>query len=325
MTGIVPASELTRWTTWSGALLPPAANAVLMEASRKPSAGSGLVPIAGEGPSEAWSGDKELHPLVAIKIERYIAMIDGILQNAQRGSDNEAQLRLSRAEQLAEVRAYSGAQREIDRAIQIQGASEKAIRLQAAMLSDQGKFSEADKLFEGLRQKATPALSTEYRYGFHLYRRQDYVAARGQFHTLADKATWDVSMAIMADLAARRSGGRELELLSRADSHALPGSWDEAGLNYLLGKKSEQQLIDATRRDSEFEMLRRQCEAYYWLSQVALGEQRRDDAVAWLQRCLNTGFAADLIYWLARDELQRLAPEKVKDRGPPNSDWVITT
>jgi lipoprotein NlpI len=129
----------------------------------------------------------------------------------------------------------------------------------------------------------------------------------------------------MADLAARRSGTREVELLSRSASHALPGSWDEAGLNFLLGKITEEKLIDGTRRDSEFEMLQRQCEAYYWLAQVALGEQRRDDAVQWLQRCMNTGFAAYLEYWLARDELQRLAPEKVKDRGPQESDWTITT
>src|ERR1019366_8769802 len=244
---------------------------------------------------------------------RYIGMIDAMLAGASRGSQEEGELRISRAQQLAEVRAVAGAEREMDRAEQILGEPEKLVSLRAALLSDGGNFTEAERLFQRLLAPKSPSLLTEFRYGYHLYRRSDFPAARAQFHRLAVKAAWDSSMAIMADLAARRSGARELELVRMSASRALPDSWDEAGLKFLLGDLTEEQLIEATRRDSEFEMLQRQCEAYFWLSQVALGEQRPDDAIRWLERCLNTGFTAHLEYWLARDELKRLAPAKVKE------------
>ena len=336
--GLVSKDEQSRWKTWCRQLLDPASAAYVIATNAANPLASGLSLTLQPGDfSEAWSGDQNIHPLLAVKYERRIAMIDTMLAVAPPGTSFEGSYRLNRAGQLADIDAVEPARRELRRVREIIHDSEKVgvsrelkvmdvVRsLECRLLDTEGHFAESETLYQTvLSNPRFKGWQTNYQ--AHLYIAGDIAKAHEQYRDYALEHPDDTYRAIMADLTARRLGRRETEILETARKHIRAETWPADGVKYLLGELDEERLLASARQGTQFEIIDHQCEAYFWLGQVALAEGRRDDAIRWLSRCVGTGFVSHREYKIARAELHRLVPQpEPRKSAPENSHGVITT
>lgn len=338
--GITNPQEQRRWQTWCRGLLDAKSAAYVEETTAgNPLAGMASMPIENEGFSEAWSGDQRIHPLLAVKIERRIAMVDTMLSVMAPGSSGEGNYRMKRAELLAEIDAVEPARRELQRIRQIIRDSEtimaapgvKVMDLikatESRLLDTEGHYAAAEKLYrEVLRNPRLDGLKINYQ--AHLFIAGNIREAHEQFRAYALEHPADTYRSIMADLTARRLGQRETAILETARRNVIAEAWPADGVKFLLGELTEDALLENARQGTTFEIINHECEAYFWLGEVALAEGRKEDSIKWLSRCIATGYLSNVEFKIAKAELERLAPEskeKQKKSGPENSNGVITT
>lgn len=340
LNGLTNLRERDRWKTWCRTLLDAKSAAYVEQTTAANTlAGIASMPIENEGFSEAWSGDQRIHPMLAIKIERRIALVDTMLSVVGPGSYGEGSYRMERAQLLAEIDAVENSRRELQRIRQIIGDSERVMMMkgvkamegikivEARLLDTEGHFGEAQKLYEELLQN--PRLDgVKVNYAMHLFMAGTIRESHEQYRAYALAHPTEPYRAIKADITARRLGQREIDLLETTRQHTLAETWPADGVRYLLGQLSEEGLWESTRQAGPFEVIDRECEAYFWLGEVALAEGRKEDGIKWLSHCVATGFMSNVEFKIAKAELERLAPEseqKQKKPGPQNSAGVITT
>lgn len=321
---LTPESERDRWKAWGHDLLSPAGEAQLARTAASPVMGSGMMGVLPEGPSEAWAGDEGIHPLLAIQVERGIALVDAMLGNVAPGSKQEGDLRLTRAQRLSDVGATVAARKELARAEQILGRTTGVEFVDVILLAEERRFAEIDARYAELLKKPPLDPQLKFQYAIHLYMMGRYEQSAVQYRELAATEN-EVYMAIMAELALRRAGGGDREALLQARQRAEPGSWQEAGLKFLLGELNAQELLDAARHGAVFDIIQHECEGYFWLAQTALASGDREAGVQWLRRCVSSGFTAFIEHRLAKEELERLVPaenEPSKD-GPKRDSYGV--
>ncbi len=339
LTSILPPEEQRRWQTWCNELLDAKSAAFVEHATAaNPLRGMGSMPIEDEGFSEAWSGDQGINGLLAIRIERRIAMVDTMLALMPPGSSGEGNYRLKRAESLAQIDAVEPARRELRRVQEIIHNSEKIMAMpgvkvmelikvvESRLLDTEGHYAAAEAMYRELLRNPRLREGIEINYQAHLMIAGNVADAHERFRNYALKNPADTYRSIKADLSARRVGQRETEILQAARRNARPEVWPADGVKFLLGTVDEAGILESARHGTLFEVADHQCEAFFWLGEVALAEGRNDDAIKWFSRCVATGFLSNIEYKVAKAELERLIPESDrKKKGPENSDGVITT
>ncbi len=311
--GVTNETEQRRWQAWSRTLLgAEAADRLIAQTAANPRAGTASLPVPFEQGNEVWSGDQGMHPLLAIKLERTLATIDAQMAFVREGSRQMAILRLQRAESLLSIGAPAAARREYERAEKVVGQKVAGPML-AFILAAEEQHDEAAAIFlETLKDPRAKALRRPY--ADCLFKAGHYEAARIEYRRCVQDFPDDEYRAIMAEVAARRGGGRETELLRQMRGRLLPGSWTESGISYLLGEITADELMVRAREGTPYAVIQHECEGAFWIAQVALAEGRTAEAVQWLHRCLATGFTTFIEYAAAKAELKRLQPEE-KDKG----------
>lgn len=330
--------EQNRWKAWCGKLLnAPSAAYVATTTEANPRAGTASLPVEIEGFSEAWSGDQGIHPLLAIKIDRQIAIVDAMLAVMPVGSSGEGGNRLRRAELLAEIDAVEPSRRELQRVLEIIHHSDRIVTgngirvidwvkvIEARLLDTERHYGAAETIYKELIRN--PRLEGVKRnYAAHLYMAEKLGEAHAQYRELALKHKDDTYRAIMSDLTARRLGKRETGILRAAQRNVAPESWPAVGVRFLLGEISQDELLQRAHRGTTFEIIDHECESSFWIAEVALAEGRLDECVKWLERCVGTGYMSDAEFKIAKAQLERLTPKpEGKDKKPENSNGVITT
>lgn len=325
--GIANETEQRRWQGWCRKLLGvEAADRVITQTAANPRAGTASLPVPFERLSEVWSGDQGMHPLLAIKLERRLASIDVPLEFIPKGSRSEGMFRLQRADCLLNIGAFSGARSEYEQAAKLVTAKVSEPML-AFLLTAEGKYDEAEALF--LKLLKDPAYKSLRRaYAEFLYKTGRYEAAQHEYRQCVQDFPNDDYRAIMAELTARRIGRRETEMLRTMRAKLLPGSWTESGISYLLGEMTADELIVRAREGTPYTVVQQECEGAFWIAQVALAEDRTEEAIQWLRRCLATGFTTYVEYAVAKAELERLSPaeadeDKRKKSAPRDSRWSV--
>lgn len=318
LSGVPAERDRDRWKKWAGQLLGADDFAALVSGTAaNPAAGTASMAVPYESHSEAWSGDQNIHPMLAMKLERSLAMLDAMIALAPPGSRREAELRMRKAQDFASIRALEDSRRELRRVAEITDGIGPQIT-EARLLLIDGRLDEAETLYEKLIENPK-YLGVRRDYALTLFVAGKFALARAQMRFLAEKQDQlpDGGFEVMAHLAALRMGEREDELLRSARKRYPPGSWTDTGLRFLLGEVTETDLMMAARRGRLFDVIRQECEAYFWLAQIALADGRQADGIQWLRRCVSTGFVAYVQYTLARIELERLVPP---EKGPGKPD-----
>lgn len=340
--GVAGLRETQRWKGWCEKLLnEPSARYVEQVAAAIPAGATVMMPVDNEGFSEAWSGDQRINPLLAVKVERQIALVDTMLALMPAGSSGEGGYRLRRAELLCGIDAVEPARRELRRVLQIIGGSERVRTMsgvsvmesikviEVRLLDTEGHYADAEQLYRNLlRNSGLGSAGLKINYAIHLLMAGRLAEAHEEYRAFAISHPTDTYRAIMSDLTARRLGKREIKILRTAQQNVAPGAWAANGVRYLLGQLSEEDLLQRARQGTIFEISDHECEATFWIGERALAEGRKEDAIKWLQRCVNTGFMSDSEFKMAKAELERLEPKldpKKKPSDPENSNRVITT
>jgi lipoprotein NlpI len=214
--------------------------------------------------------------------------------------------------------------REIDRGAAVLGEGDPRIKnLRALCAEGAHDFATANTLFEEmlLDPRNTGARRN---LAVSLFGAGDYGRALAQFKAYFKVVPEDGHMPIMADLSARRNGGRERKLLRDNLGRFAGNPWVHAGMRYLLGEITDDQLIALAREGTVFDTIQHECEGWFWIAQVRLAAGDQNGGVQALRRCVSTGFTAFLEYAIAQTQLQRLVPDEAPDeRGPRNSRGVI--
>lgn len=319
--GIPQASDHLRWQAWSRILLQPEAVERLLAMTKNPLLGTGMVGMLPEGPSEAWSGGDNLHPLLVLQAERGIALADAMLGQVKAGSKQEGRLRLERAQKLADVSAIEASRKDLARAEQILGRTKEVRYIDVQLLLDERRFAEVEAILAPLLAAPEVDEQIRFQYANYLYRVGRLPEAAAQYRRL-EQTDDEVYMTIMAELSERRNGGGNREALARARSRTKAASWQEAGIRFLLGELTEEQLLETARQGGKFDIVKHECEAYFWLAQLALANGDTAAGIQWLRRCVGTGFTAFIEYGIAREELERWAPAS---KAPPKDGPARTS
>ncbi len=318
---------LSRQRIWLRQLLgAEAARQVVVDGDRNPRAGTASWPTPLDDSSDVWSGDLGLHPLLAIKVERELALNDLLLAAVRGDLRGLIQLKVKRAEILCDIGASTTARRELDQLAALRPDVRNSERLQLALenaisyvelrvLRSELRYAEAmvalDRVKDPKRRYQYMRTRAELAYGAGDFgtARETYV----QFFAVAkeEKAYW----AIMADLAAQRQRGREIDLLRQILPTLSDESWEAAGIRFLLGHLTADELMtQAGRSGKMYDSVQHECEGAFWAAQVALAAGRRDEGIAWLRRCVATGLTSYVEYGMAKAELLRLVPD---ESAPP--------
>ena len=337
--GIISPEEQQRWKQWCDQLLDAGSSKYVEETTTANRLiGLTAIPVEHEDYSEAWSGDLRIHPLFAIKIEREIAVFDTMLAVLPPGTSGEGTYRLRRAELLSTIDAVEPSRRELRRVQQIIHFSERTrlpngitimdwIRvIEARLLDTEGHYADAEALYEKLIHN--PNLDGLQRnFLAHLFIAGTLERAHSEYAAFARAHPTDTYRSIMADLTARRLGLREIDLLQSARHSVTPDSWVENGIRFLLGELTEEELMARARQGPALDGLDHECEATFWIAEVALGAGRKEDGIKWLNRCVATGFMQDVELKIAKAELKRLIPEPdpKSRKAPENSRGSVTT
>jgi lipoprotein NlpI len=196
---------------------------------------------------------------------------------------------------------------------------------EAKLLDTEGHYAAAEAMYqELLRNPRITGLIINYQ--AHLVIMGNFTEAHQRFRSYAPEHPADTYRSIMADLTARRLGLRETEILEVARRNIRAELWPSDGVRFLLGQLDDAGLLENARQGTRLDIANRECEAYFWLGEVALAEGRKEDGIKWLSRCVGSGMVLNIEYEAAKAELQRLAPRQEKQKpGLENSNGVITT
>ena len=326
--GVVGRAESRRWLGWSETLLGVAEAKELQRiTAENRRAGIASMVIENEGFSEAWTGDPRIHPWLAVKAERQLAVVDAMLSLYTPGTRYEGDYRLRRAQVLKDVGAVEGSRRELRRALVLLGNGPGIKLTEALLLTAERHFNEADALYEELLHDPAMAPLRRNR-ATNLFKAGNLSRAHDLYVALYRDKPDDGYMAIMADLTAQRQGRREAELLENAKEHLDSEAWTLQGVRYLRGEIDEARVLEFARKGTVLEILSNTCDVYFWLGEKALADGKKEEALKWLGRCVDTGSVTSTEYQIALDEVERLEADlgiKAKKREPRDSAFPQPT
>lgn len=300
-----------RWRSWAKRILD---ESVVQELMAKPQ-GNAVWHLPDEGTVEAWPGNPDVNPIVAVQVVRKLADLDVMLEILSNDLAQEARVRLQRVMFLLDVDAVKAARVELEQIRKIPECNAAALRAtEAKVLLAEGRYRESNLAFSEVF--TTPEGNWARKaYAHSLFLQERFTEARVAYRDFVRWEPNDPHHAIMLELSARRSKKSDAAVVTAALERQQTGEWPAAGLKYLLGQITAEELVTAARRGSPLEANQHECEACFWLAEVAASEARRDDEISWLKRCLATGVIVQIEYHLAEAELKRVDPE-AKKRKP---------
>jgi len=200
--------------------------------------------------------------------------------------------------------------------------------LRALCAEGEHDFATANILFKEML-KDPHNTGARRNYAVSLFGAGDFRRALQQYKVYFKAVPEDAYMPIMADLSARRIGGREEKLLRDNIVRFAGNAWLHAGMRYLLGEITDDQLIAVAREGTVFDIIQHECEGWFWIAQVRLAAGDKSGGVLALRRCVSTGFTAFIEYEIAKVQLQRLEPAEKRaapdERAPRNSRGVMVS
>ncbi len=272
---------------------------------------------------EDWKGDPAIHPLVLQQVQREIGDLSFRIKVLTGNSPQQADSLQQRA--LLESRAglYEAALSDVEKAISLVGRKPDLLLDEVGMYSALGYTERAEALLREVESTADGRRLALRERGLLRFGQGRYSEALEALRDDAKKDPRAIYSALIAELAARRVGGTQKELLQVANRQIPSGSWPDTCLAFLIGKISDEQLLIEAQRGDSLEIAQRLCEAYFILGETALASGERSKAIDLLESCIGTGITGYVEFRLARQELRRLEGAETsrrKNLAPPPSD-----
>lgn len=273
--------------------------------------GINTVALSGPDPEELeWTGDLATNPILRHQMDRELG-------------ERNFRIDLLRAQPLALAKAYRERGQLQGRAGRYQAAladfaSAEGIYnrdpmlsvARAAVFADLQREEEAETLFRQILRRRDGRELAEVEMGIFRYGQGRYAEARDHFRAEALRDPGAGWPAVMAELAARRSGESERRLLGISLEATPPNSWLAHCLWYLQGGLGAEDLLRRAREGGELTVAGQLSEAYFVLAQTSLAAGDQGAAIAHLESCIGTGMTGMIEFRLARQELRRIAPER---------------
>lgn len=259
---------------------------------------------------EQWKGDPAIHPLVLQQVQREIADLTFQIELLKGNPDVEALALRQRGIQHSRAGLYELALEDLHAAMKLIGRQPVLLLDEAIVYAATGHDVEAESLLNEAEKNASGRTLASRERGLFRFGQGRFAEARDALRADVNRDAKASYSAIMAELAARRLGQSEGNMIGRARQEARPGSWPDLCLGFLSGKVSEDVLIREAQQGDSLEVAQKFCEAYFILAQVALAAGNQAKGLDYLESCIETGITGYVEFRLARIELKRLSPER---------------
>lgn len=294
----------------------PAAEAIMTdwaEGSINTVALTGSDPDAGE-----WPGDPAANPILRFQLERELGERTFRIEMLRAQPGARAQAYRERGLLRSQAGLFPGALADFEAAIELAGREPSLLLGQAAVHAALQRDAEAEALFAELAAGRESRQLAAVELGAFRYGQGRFAEARTSFRDEARRRPESGWPAILADLAARRTGGAERRLVARSLARLPAGSWLAYCLRFVQGETGADELLRRAREGGELEVAGQLSEAYFLLAQTELAAGNEAGGIAHLESCIGAGMANMIEFRLARLELRRLAPEReARLREPP--------
>lgn len=259
---------------------------------------------------DQWKGDPAIHPLVMQQVQREIADLTFQIELLRDNPESQIQALRQRGIQYSRAGLYDAALADLDAAMKISGR-QPVLLLDEAVVQAAAEHDDAveNLLTEVDRTKTGRALASK-EWGLFRFGQGKYQEAWSALRIDARNDPKASYSAIMAELAARRLGKSESEVVGRARQQLRPGSWPDLCLGFLAGKISDDALLHEAQQGDSIEAAQKLCEAYFILAEVELAGGNKTKGMDFLESCIDTGITGFVEFRLARIELKRLSPER---------------
>jgi lipoprotein NlpI len=209
-----------------------------------------------------------------------------------------------RGEAWAQLLQKDEAVADLRRSLELEPANDAVRYSLAVVLSDAGRFKEADAMFAEA-QKRTPGHALELQaWGNHFFKLGRFAeaeAAYGRAAALDPTFAYARIMRHLARLRQGKPGGARLEAgIGEKDP------WGASLLGFLAGRIDEKSLFSRLEPQGGLRYSEQECELYFVLAQLALGRGDVAEARRNLHNCLGTGITSFVEYAMAWHELRRL-------------------
>jgi lipoprotein NlpI len=269
------------------------------------------VSISGPADDEdRWLGDPAINALLRQQIEREIAersfrieMLAG-QRVLQAGAYRERGVLHSRAG------LHEAALADFKAAADLVGPNAVLSVDRAIVMASLGRDAEADTLLSEVSRRSVDRPLANLERAVLRFGQGRYDEAAELFKEEARREPESGYPALLAELAARRTGGSESGLIKRSRERVQPGAWVAACLRFVEGGLSVDELFTRAREGGDLRVAEQLSEAHFIVAQVELAAGNVDRGIQELEACIGTGMSGMIEYRLARRELQRLAPER---------------
>jgi len=266
------------------------------------------------GPSgeeeERWQGDPAINALLRQQIERELAertfrieMLAG-QRVLQAGAYRERGVLHSRAG------LHEAALADFQAAADLVGPNAVLSVDRAIVMASLGRDAEADTLLSEVSRRSVDRPLANLERAVLRFSQGRYDEAAELFREEARREPESGYPALLAELAARRNGGSEANLVKRSRAQVRPEAWVAACLRFVEGAISADELFTRAREGGDLRVAEQLSEAHFIVAQVELAAGNVDRGIQELEACIGTGMSGMIEYRLARRELQRLAPER---------------
>lgn len=273
--------------------------------------GIATVALSGPDPSELeWTGDVAANPILRHQLDRELGERNFRIDMLQTQPLSLAQAYRERGDLHRRAGRYESALADFASAAGLQAGDPRLDVARAGVLGDLQRDAEAEPIFTALARSRTAKELAEFDFGVFRFGQGRFDEARALFRAEARRFPETGWPAILADLAARRSGGSERRLVARSLEQVSPDSWVAHCLWYLQGGINAENLLRRAREGGELAVAEQLSEAYFLLAQTSLVAGDQAAAIAHLESCIGTGMTNMVEFRLARLELRRLAPDR---------------
>lgn len=269
------------------------------------------VALSGPDPSELeWTGDAATNPILRHQLDRELGERNFRIDMLRSQPVALAQAYRERGQLHGRAGRHEAALADFDAAAKLPSLDPLLGVARASVLGDLQRDSEAEAVFKELLRTRPGRDRAELELGVFRFGQGRYDEARTLFRSVARREMATGRPAILADLAARRSGSSERRLVARTLEQVSPDSWMAHCLWYLQGGINDENLLRRAREGGELTVAAQLSEAYFLLAQTSLASGDQSSAIAHLESCISTGMTGMIEFRLARLELRRLAPDR---------------
>lgn len=257
-----------------------------------------------------WEGDPAINDILRRQVERELAERTfriGVMRDQPAA---RAQAYRERGVLHRQAGLFDEALADFSEAMKLMGRQPALLVDQAAVLGTLQRDAEAEAILAELTARVETRGIAAIEFGVLRYGQGRFADARLNFERQATALPAEGYSAIMAELAARRTGSHATSLIELSRRNVIPGSWVDHCLRFLQGEFSAQQLLSRARQGGNLRVAEQLSEAYFILAQTELAQGNTGRGLELLEACIGTGMSGMVEFRLARLELRRLAPDR---------------